>query len=73
MPKAQRTLTKVIYKPSTQSTDEYTIIVNNDEVSSFTRVVKIVNVDDYAAPLSITNTKTEVSLFVVSFVRRGSD
>lgn len=33
MPNAnQRTLTKVTYKPSTQSTDEFTIIVNFDEV-----------------------------------------
>ena len=31
-PTKMKSLTKVVYKPSTQSTDEFTVIVNADEV-----------------------------------------
>ncbi|KAI0700588.1 DUF1960-domain-containing protein [Cytidiella melzeri] len=31
----QRTLTKVVYKPSTQSTEEYTVIVNHEEYQKY--------------------------------------
>lgn len=33
MPASRKSLTKVVYKPDTQSTDEFTVIVNSDEVS----------------------------------------
>ncbi|KAI0340901.1 DUF1960-domain-containing protein [Trametopsis cervina] len=32
---SQKSLTKVVYKPSTQSTDEFTVIVNSDEFKSW--------------------------------------
>lgn len=33
-----KSLTKVVYKPSTQSTDEFTVIVNADEVRTLWRL-----------------------------------
>lgn len=42
----QRTLTKVVYKPSTQSTDEFTVIVNAEEYKQYQNDPSSVNLID---------------------------